>query len=142
MKLLSLKLDNMITVTDKQIKDNTLNVPVTPEILAEYGFIADHDLYGCPQIEIYRKKRKDGFSIVLKEYLAEWNSAIIKPYKRCYSSHISYYDRNINYIIYTVDQLNLFLECFEKVQQIKTQVTTKIDKIEQELTSTLLKNDN
>lgn len=123
----------MITTPDIQVlKDTTDNVPVTREILKEMGFEKHIDLYSVHDISF----RKD--KITLIEYRAETNSAILKPYEQCYSCYIHFYDKDINYIIYTVKQLKLFLECHDKIVQIKNQAENKVNQIADLLYSTRL----
>lgn len=128
----------MITASDIEVlKDTADNVPVTREILERMGFVFYSNPYSYSQNAEFRKGK-----IVLTEYRAETNPAIIKPYERCYSCHINIYDRQLNYVIYTVKQLKIFLRSYEEIQQLKMQTDKEIDRIGEQLYLTLLqKND-
>lgn len=124
----------MITASDMEVlKDTADNVPVTREILERMGFVFYSNPYSYSQDAEFHKG-----NIVLTEYRAETNSAILKPYERCYSCKINVYDQVLSYIIYTVKQLKIFLQSYEEIQQLKIQTDKEIDRVRKQLFLTML----
>lgn len=125
----------MILDDDENIKENALDIPVDAEILKSYGFTEHKDQFSSGQTHIYRKGH-----IMLEEYQAAYNRSIREPYERCYSGHINFFNRehSVNYIIYTVRQLKMFLQCYKEAEDLRKESIRRFNEIKDKIQATLL----
>lgn len=122
--------NDMIIDNDKTVLKNTLQTPLTPELMSEYGYIrqgnhgfgSDRVTYQDPLRSYIRFKECDA------DTNHAWSNILLKKGQRyCYVIRLELYTISSSpvYTLYTIQDLKMFQKVLEELEDFESKVEKK-----------------